>query len=104
MFNPLAQSAQEKLGSSSLANACIYPASVRQIEDTLVFLVNQNYKKSLVLLSPSNTISKKFTGVIEKNNDDFITTCPLITENANALRALFHCPWSHLVAKPFQLV
>ena len=89
MFNPLAQSAQEKIVSSSLANACIYPASVCQIEDTLVFLVNQNYKKSLVLLSPSDTISKKFTGVVEKNDDDFITICPLITENANALRALF---------------
>ena len=45
MYNPLAQSAQEKIASSSLANTCIYPASVCQVEDTLIFLVNQNYEK-----------------------------------------------------------
>ena len=61
MYNPLAQSAQEKIASSSLANTCIYPASVCQVEDTLIFLVNQNYKKLLVLLSPTDGVSKKFT-------------------------------------------
>ena len=88
MYNSLAQLAQEKIASSSLANTCIYPASVCQVEDTLIFLVNQNYKKLLVLLSPTNGVSKKFTGTIEEKGDDFITTCPLTTENADALRAL----------------
>ena len=89
MTNQLLNTAQEKLESSSLKKGCVYPDSPSKIKDTLIFLVNENAKKFLVLSYSEDSIAKKFVGTEESLGQEFLKVCPLSAENAAALREIF---------------
>lgn len=80
--------AQEKLSSSSLKDSCIYADSICQVEETLLFLINQNHQKFLVLIYSDDQISRKFQGTEERVGTDLLKSAPLTAENAQALRNL----------------
>lgn len=84
----LLSQAQESLGLSSLKDVCIYADSITQVENTLLFLVNKEHQKYLVLLSSDTQISQNFVGTEELVGSDHLKIAPLNTENAQALRSL----------------
>lgn len=89
MANQLFPLAQSKIENSSLKGGCVYSDSPCQLDETLIFMVNKNHQKFLVLFYKEESIAKKFSGIEEAVEDEMIKICPLSSENAYELRKLF---------------
>ena len=83
MSNQLFLVAQEKIQSSSLQGGFVYPDSPSRVEDTLLFLVNKDHKKFLVVVG---VLAEKFSGTEETIGEEALKVCPLSAENAHTLR------------------